>query len=88
MPTKKPAPAKKPRYVDIRIRFTAENRDVIAAAAAKRGLGFNLFVRLVSAGIAEQVLKKASAEELLEPFLDADSVMSRITRLPADSYAE
>jgi uncharacterized protein (DUF1778 family) len=88
MPTKKTAAAKKPRYVDIRIRFTAENRDVIAAAAARRGLGFNLFVRLVSAGIAEQVLKKASAEELLEPFLDVDSVMSRITRLPADHYVE
>lgn len=88
MPTKKTVAAKKPKYVDIRIRFTAENRDVIAAAAAKRGLGFNLFVRLVSAGIAQQVMDKASAEELLEPFLDADSVMSRITRLPADSYAD
>jgi uncharacterized protein (DUF1778 family) len=83
MPAKKPVAAKKPRYVDYRIRFKAEERDAIAAAAAKRGLGFNLFVRLVSAGTAELILDSAPAEELLAPFLDADSVINRLPRLPA-----
>jgi uncharacterized protein (DUF1778 family) len=83
MQSKKAAVAKKPRFVDIRIRFTAENRDVIAAAAARRGLGFNTFVRLVAAGVAEKILKEAPIEELVAPYLDADVVMGRLPRLPA-----
>jgi uncharacterized protein (DUF1778 family) len=84
MPSKKPVAVKKPRYVDIRIRFKAEDRDAIAAAAAKRGLGFNLFVRLVSAGTAKLILDSAPVEELIAPFIDADSIVkSRLPRFPA-----
>jgi uncharacterized protein (DUF1778 family) len=72
MPAKKSAAAKKPRLVDVRIRFTEENRDAIAAAAAKRGLGFNTFVRLVAAGTAKLVLAQGPVEDLVAPYLDAE----------------
>jgi uncharacterized protein (DUF1778 family) len=83
MPPRKTAAVKKPRFIDIRIRFKPEDRDAIAAAAAKRGLGFNTFVRLVSAGTAKLVLEEGPPEDLIAPYLDADSVMGRLPHLPA-----
>lgn len=77
MPRKKLQP-KPAGFVGVRLRFTAAELNVIRTAAANRGLGFNTFVRLVSAGVAKRILAETPPEELVGRFLDPDSVLLRV----------
>ena len=81
--------AKKPSsaFLDYRMRFRPEEIEIIKEAAANRGLGFNMFVRLVSVGTAKRVLKEAPREELVGRYLDADSVRNP-GRQPLESALE
>lgn len=73
--TSKPRPTRW-KYQDVRIRFGLSDVEQIRAAAANRGLGFNAFVRHVSAGTARLVLEGCPAERLVGQFLDPESVLT------------
>lgn len=84
MQSKKAASPKPTKYVHVAVRFTPDELKLIKEAAANRGLGFNLYLRLVCAGTSKLVLRKAPREELVGRFLDADSVL-RPGRQPSES---
>lgn len=79
MPKKKRAAVVKTvGLIDIRLRLLPDDEmEVVKAAAANRGLGFNMFVRLVSVGTAKRVLAEASPEDLIGRHLDPAFVMGR-----------
>jgi len=58
---------------DVRIRFeSAEQVELIKAAAARRGLGFNAFVRLICAGAAKHVMRDPP-EDVLGRYVEPEN---------------